>query len=458
MKRQPDPADRRLSSASRRDILKLGGTIAAGSVLAGVPLPRVHASEDNTIRLALIGCGGRGRGAVGDAFSVAEGPIKLHAIADLTEDRVSTSYNVLQNHFSDRVDVPEDRRFVGFDGYRHAIDSLRPGDIAMLTAYAFCRPVQIEYAVKKGVNVFLEKSFAPDPAGCRRIMAAGQQAKKQNLKIAAGLQCRHSVARQALIDKIRAGELGDIPLVRATRVCGGGFLAKPPADTDHVAWQIRNRMHFLWASAGILLEMLIHQIDECCWIKDGWPVSATGKGNRADRPDNISQNFEHYELEYTFADGGKAVVESVQPFATFIHGSNERRSSPATCIAPRCTPTRGTNWKTRRSTGLRRPNRAAPGRRSGRTSWKRSGTIVRSTKPNERSRRISLRSWGEPPRTWAARSRGRKCSIPTSPSLRSPTNWNSAARRLYSRTPRGITHFRFPANGSKYDAMAARLH
>jgi predicted dehydrogenase len=321
MNRQSDPAHHRLSSTSRRDILKLGGAIAAGSVLAGAALPRVHASEDNTIRLALIGCGGRGRGAVGDAFSVAEGPIKLHAMADLTEDRVSTSYNVLEKHFTDRVDVPEDRRFVGFDGYRHAIDSLRPGDIAMLTAYAFCRPVQIEYAVKKGVNVFLEKTFAPDPAGCRRILAAGERAKQQNLKIAAGLQCRHSVARQALIDKVRAGELGDIPLVRATRVCGGGFLAKPPADTDHVAWQIRNRMHFLWASSGILLEMLIHQIDECCWIKDGWPVSATGKGNRAERPDNISQNFEHYELEYTFADGGKAVVESVQPFATFIHGS-----------------------------------------------------------------------------------------------------------------------------------------
>jgi predicted dehydrogenase len=308
------------STTTRRNVLKLGGAMAAGSLLAGAGVPRVHAGEDNTIRLALIGCGGRGRGAVGNAFGVG-GPVKLYALADLHENRVTSAYDVLHKHASDRVDVPADRRFAGFDAYRHAIDCLRPGDIAMLTAYAYCRPAQIEYAVQKGVNVFMEKTFAADPAGCRRILAAGEKAKEQNLKIAAGLQCRHSVARQALLEKVRAGELGDISLVRATRSCGGNFLAKPPADTDHVAWQIGQRMHFLWVTSGVLLEMLIHQIDECCWIKDGWPVSATGKGTRADRPDNCSQNLNDYSIEYTFADGGKAVVESVSPFATFIHGS-----------------------------------------------------------------------------------------------------------------------------------------
>jgi len=321
MSREPTPTQRTLSRTSRRDVLKLGGAVAAGSVLAVAGVPCVHAAEDNTIRLALVGCGGRGRGAVGDAFSVATGPIRLHAMADLTEERVQSGHEVLEKHFGDRIDVPADRRFAGFDAYRHAIDCLRPGDVAMLTAYAYCRPVQIEYAVKKGVNVFLEKTFAPDPSGCRRILAAGEEAKKRNLKIAMGLQCRHSVARQALIEKIRAGELGDIPLVRATRACGGNFLAKPPADVDHVAWQIGHRMHFLWCTSGVLLEMLIHQIDECCWIKDGWPVSAIGKGTMANRPDNCSQNLNDYSIEYTFADGGKAVVESVSPFATFIHGS-----------------------------------------------------------------------------------------------------------------------------------------
>lgn len=321
MTAQTSAVDSARFCTSRRQALKLAGAAALGSTLPAWRVPWVHAGEENTIRLALVGCGGRGRGAVGDAFSVAPGPLKLHALADLTEDRVNMSQKVLQNHLGERATVPEDRCFVGFDAYRHAIDSLRPGDIAMLTAYAFCRPQQIEYAVSRGVHVFLEKTFAPDPAGCHRILAAGEAAAEANLKIAAGLQCRHSVARQALIDKIRAGELGDIEKVRATRVCGAGFLAYPPQSVNHLLWQIHNRMHFLWASAGILLEMLIHQIDECCWVMDGWPVSATGKGRRSDQPNNCSQNFEHYDIEYTFADGGKALVESVQPFATFIHGS-----------------------------------------------------------------------------------------------------------------------------------------
>jgi len=321
MNRQSVRIDKTSRKTSRREVLKLGAAAAAGTALAGVGVPRVHAAEDNTIRLALIGCGGRGRGAVGNAFVVANGPIKLHAMADLTEDRVNGAHQVLAKHFGDRIDVSSQRRFAGFDAYRGAIDCLRPSDVAMLTAYAYCRPLHLEYAVSKGVNVFMEKSFAPDPAGCRRILAAGRQAAKRNLKIALGLQCRHSIARQALIEKIRGGELGDIELVRATRGWGEAFLAKPPADIDHVAWQIRNRGHFLWASAGMLSEMLIHQIDECCWIKDGWPVSASGRGTPPSKPGNCSQNFNSYAIEYTFADGGKAVVENVRPFATFIHGS-----------------------------------------------------------------------------------------------------------------------------------------
>ncbi|MGA2253267.1 MAG: gfo/Idh/MocA family oxidoreductase [Thermoguttaceae bacterium] len=313
--------DEKSRKPSRREVLKLGTTAAVGTALAGVNVPWVHAAEANTIRLALIGCGGRGCGAVGDAFSVADGPIQLYAMADLTEDRVQRANRILAKEFSDRVAVPSERQFAGFDAYRGAIDCLRAGDVAMLTAYAYCRPRQLEYAVSKGVNVFMEKSFAPDPAGCRRILVAGQDAAKRNLKIALGLQCRHSVARQALIEKIRGGALGQIELVRATRGWGGSFLAKPPAGIDHVAWQIDNRLHFLWASAGMLSEMLIHQIDECCWIKDAWPVSAEGKGTLANRSGNCAQNFDTYSIEYIFPDGGKAVVENVDPFATFIHGS-----------------------------------------------------------------------------------------------------------------------------------------
>ena len=184
---QSPPQKAPSGGSNRREFLGRTGRIAAVSALAGVAVPRVHAAEDNTIRLALIGCGGRGRGAARDALSVPNrGPVKLHAMADVFENRMDDSRKRLEKIFGDKVDASPERRFVGFDAYKKAIDCLKPGDVAMLTGYAGFRPVQLEYAIKKGINVFMEKSFAADPPGARRVIAAGAEAEKKNLKIAAG--------------------------------------------------------------------------------------------------------------------------------------------------------------------------------------------------------------------------------------------------------------------------------
>ncbi len=219
MSRQSSSADS--EKPSRREFLQRTGTVTAASALAGVAIPPVHAAEDNTIRLALIGCGGRGSGAVANAMNSAHGPVKLVAMADVVEDRLTTAHKALSERFGDRIDVPKERQFVGFDAYKKAIDCLGPNDVAMLTNFAYFRPTQLEYAVKKGVNVFMEKSFAPDAPGLRRLMRAGEEAEKKNLKIAAGLQCRHSVNRQELIKRIRDGELGELQLIRAYRMHRG---------------------------------------------------------------------------------------------------------------------------------------------------------------------------------------------------------------------------------------------
>ena len=142
---------------SRRQFMAQGGRVVAGSVLTGVALSRVHAAEDNTIRLALVGCGGRGSGAVGNAFSSPTGPTKLIAMADVFEDRLTRSHKALSGQFGERIDVPPDRRFLGFDSYRKAIDCLRPGDVMIQATHSAFRPTHLEYAVKKGVNVFMEK-------------------------------------------------------------------------------------------------------------------------------------------------------------------------------------------------------------------------------------------------------------------------------------------------------------
>ena len=318
---------------SRRDVLKAGGALGAGTVLAGIAVPRVHAAEDNTIRLALIGSGGRGSGAVANAISAAGrpesgGPVKLVAMADVRENRLTASYNSLVKGSGSHMDVPPERRFVGFDAYRKAIDCLRPGDVALLTTHAAFRQVHLDYAVEKGVHVFMEKSFASDPGGLKRMLRAGEAAEKKNLKIAAGLMCRHSPNRQELIKKIRDGELGDIPFIRAYRLFGVGG-AKRPESENELLWQVAGggRHSLLWPASGIMIDMLIHQIDECCWLKDTWPVSAQGLGGQAPRGNDPGQNHHCYSMEFTFPDGSIARVDGggmpngKTDFVTYLHAT-----------------------------------------------------------------------------------------------------------------------------------------
>jgi predicted dehydrogenase len=287
----------------------------------------MYAAENNTIRLALIGCGGRGCGAAANAFDSPNGPVELVAMADFFENRLANAHKVLSDQYGARVNVPQERRFVGFDAWRKAIDYLRPGDVAMLTGYAGFRPQQLEYAVEKGIHVFMEKSFATDPPAVRRVIRASQAAEKKNLKIAAGLQCRHSRNRQELIKRIRDGQLGEIHLIRAYRMQPCGLLGPRPADVKDLHWQVRNFTHFLWVSGGLFAEMNIHQIDEICWLKDAWPVSAHGICGRAADSTDCGQNLDAFTIEWTFPDGAKAydvvrwLADCHNEFATYLHGT-----------------------------------------------------------------------------------------------------------------------------------------
>jgi len=348
--------------SSRRDFLKTTGRLAAASALAGVALPPVHAAEDNTIRLALIGCGSRGCGAVANAMSAgglvledksgrqsgpsrsAAGPVKLVAMADLRADRLEAAHKSLSQSLGQWVDVPPDRRFVGFDAYRHAMDCLRPGDVAILTTHAAFRATHLEYAVQKGLHVFMEKSFAPDPGGIQRLLKAGEAAEKKNLKIGAGLMCRHSSARQAMIEQIRQGALGEVLLIRAYRMDPGYLMGPFPRGQNELLWQLSpgRPFQFLWASGGIFIELMIHQMDECFWIKDTWPVSAHGVGGRFAGSTDCSQNLDSYSVEFTFPDGTKALVtgryipKCHTDFATYIHGTRCAAKFSGDVHAPDC--------------------------------------------------------------------------------------------------------------------------
>jgi predicted dehydrogenase len=332
MKKPLPPSVQELSSQqydaiSRRTFLSRSGGVLVGSALTSAAIPFVHAAGDNAIGLALVGCGGRGSGAAVNAFESPNGPVKLIAMADFFENRLDAAYANLSEKYSRQMDVPLDRRFTGFAAWRQAIDCLRPGDVAMLCGYAGFRPQQLEYAVDKGVNVFMEKSFATDPPAVRRVVKAGEAAETKNLKIAAGLQCRHSRNRHELIQRIRNGELGDIQLIRAYRMQPCGWLPKRPPAEKELFWQIRHFTDFFWVSGGLFAEMNIHQIDEICWLKDAYPVAAHGVCGRAVNNTDCGQGLDSFTVEWTFADGTKAldVVRWLpnchEEFATYVHGT-----------------------------------------------------------------------------------------------------------------------------------------
>ena len=303
------------------------GTAAAAATLSA---PAVHAAEDNTIQVALVGCGGRGTGAAANALSVQNGPIKLVAMADVFEHRLKGSAAQLKKQFPKTADVPEDRKFIGFDAYRKAMDCLKPGDIVIMATPPAFRWVHFTYAIEKGLNVFMEKPVTVDAPTTLKMLDLAEKSVKKNLKVGVGLMWRHCVLREQLEAKLRDGAIGDIVLIRTYRMTppvGSAFTKRKPKGENELLYQIRRFHAFLWASGGCYSDFLIHNIDECCWMKGAWPVEAKASGGRHYKDDCIDQNFDQYSVEYTFADGtklymnGRNIVGCYEQFAGFIHGT-----------------------------------------------------------------------------------------------------------------------------------------
>ena len=317
-------------ASSRRDFLKTSGKIVAGSALAGVAIPRVHAADSQTINLALVGCGGRGTGAVGNALGTKGGPVKLVAMADVFENKLKNSFTTLKRAYAGKVDIPDDRKFLGFDAYKHAIDCLQPGDVAIFATPPAFRWVHFTYAVQKGVNVFMEKPVTVDGPTSRRMFKLAEEADKKRMKVGVGLMVRHCRARRELFDRIQNGAIGDILLMRAYRMHGtaGSAFSKPrPRDITDLMFQVRRFHSFIWASGGLFSDFYIHQIDECCWMKNAWPIQAHGLGGRHFRGENIDQNFDTYSVEYTFPDNtkffmnGRSISGCHDEFSSTAHGT-----------------------------------------------------------------------------------------------------------------------------------------
>lgn len=304
-------------STSRREFLKYTTQIAAASALAAGIAPKLYAADNNTLQLALVGCGGRGTGAAAQAMSVKQGPVKLVAMADVFEGRLAQSFAGLKEDFSDKMDVPNDRKFIGFDGYIKAMDCLKPGDIVILATPPAFRWVHFTYAIKKGLHVFMEKPVTVDGPTSKRMFKLAQEASAKNLKVGVGLMSYHSRALQQLYKRIQDGELGDIILMRGYRMhgpLGASHVLPRPAGMKELMHQIQRFHGFIWASGGCFSDFYIHLIDHLCWMKNAWPVSAFAVGGRHYRqsPEGITyidQNFDSYGVEYTFDDGSKFTLD-----------------------------------------------------------------------------------------------------------------------------------------------------
>ena len=202
-------------TTNRRQFLETTGAVATASALAGMAVPAVHAAEDNTIQVALVGCGGRGTGAAGNALSTTkQGPIKLVAMADVFEDRLSTSYDNAERTTATRVDVTKEHKFIGFDAYQKAMDCLKPGDVVILTTPPAFRWVHFTYAIQKGLNTFMEKPITVDGPTTRRMIAPGRGGQEE---------------------EPQGGRRPDVPPLRGARGAVQPDQGRPDRRHDHAA-------------------------------------------------------------------------------------------------------------------------------------------------------------------------------------------------------------------------------
>lgn len=276
---------------------------AGGVALAGLSLDRaVHAQGSDTVKIALVGCGGRGSGAAAQALST-EGNVKLVAMADAFSDRLNSSYKEIAAKHEAKMEVPDDNKFTGFDGYK---DAIKLADVVILATPPGFRPIHFEEAIKQGKHVFMEKPVAIDAAGVKRVLAAAEEAKKKNLKVGVGLQRHHQLGYIETMKRLHDGAIGEIVAARCYWNDGGVWVKdRIPGETE-MQYQMRNWYYFVWLSGDHICEQHIHNLDVINWAKNSYPVKCHGMGGRQVRTGKqYGEIFDHHAVEYEYEDGSR---------------------------------------------------------------------------------------------------------------------------------------------------------
>lgn len=295
--------------ASRRRFLQGSSLlVAGGAVLGQLNLARAaHAFGDATLKFGLIGCGGRGTGAAHDVLT-SPGPTKLVAVADAFDNNIQACLRGLNREFPDKLDVPKERQFVGFDGYKQVLES--DIDFVLLATPPGFRPLHFEAAVKAGKHVFMEKPVAVDAPGVRRVLAANQIAKEKHLAVQVGLQRHHEDRYKETIKRLQDGMIGDIILARAYWNGGGLWVRPRTKEQTELEYQMRNWYYFNWLCGDHIVEQHIHNLDVINWLMNAFPVSAQGQGGREVRKGlDYGQIYDHHFVEFTYANGTKMLSQ-----------------------------------------------------------------------------------------------------------------------------------------------------
>lgn len=342
---------------TRRDFLQTSTTAAlSAAAVAQLSLTAgAYAAGDDVIKVGLIGCGGRGTGAAGQALST-EGNVKLVAMGDAFADSLNGSLNNLKRGHADRIAVDDDHKFVGFDAYKKVVDS--DVDLVILATPPGFRPPHFEYAVSKGKHVFMEKPVAVDAPGVRKVLEGVKVAKEKNLKVGVGLQRHHQDGYLETLKRIHEGAIGDVIAMRCYWNNPGVWEPRITHEQakSEMEYQMRNWYYYLWLCGDHICEQHIHNLDVCNWVKQGHPVMARGMGGRQVRVDKrYGEIYDHFAVEYQYADDSwmfsqcrhqPNVWNSVSEYAHGTKGDSD--------VSGNSIMTRTDKWKFRRDKSVTR--------------------------------------------------------------------------------------------------------
>lgn len=293
-------------TTNRRAFLMSTGAAVIGSTIAlnlGFPKP-TFARSKNTLKVGLIGCGGRGTGAASQALN-ADPDVVITAMADVFKDRLDESYDILLKAHPEKVRVTNENKFVGFDAYRKVIES--DVDVILLTTPPGFRPDHLTAAIDAGKHVFCEKPVAVDAPGVRKVLAAAKIAKEKRLSLVSGFTFRYDDPKRALFGRVLDGEIGEIKTISSTRNGHGVWYKPRQPEWTEMEYQMRNWYYYNWLSGDFIVEMIVHSLDMMSWaMGDKMPVKATGSGGRQARvAEKFGNIYDHFAIEYEYENGVK---------------------------------------------------------------------------------------------------------------------------------------------------------